>query len=435
MQRKNWPANCLEYIPDHIYNREIKHKIPNISKYIFWGIQGDFVLGWIISTIFYTPLERDLTPFPILSLTGEKESWKTSWLRVIQKCVAMKGNFIKNWESTSNFVEIVSAHQTVSLFTPRDEMRNSEVSKKKESYLRNRFDRTNEERGDYFSSSQKRVYKANSALCVSGEQNTEDPAAFSRLLMIYMRAERDNSFTFDEIHELSDYFPSVFRELLEEYDFWELKKIYLACLKKSNEICVSIKWLSPRSRIVYSVPLAGFLFYNNVLLGKDFEVTKEYLTEIQSIVDAKKNETDSLDNIDDFMQTIIKIYQTTKDSYNQYSFYETDYLRKAKRSKDEYWLDVAIIDYNILYDKYVIYKKSIMQNPEQKWKIKRKLISDYGATESTAQSNREDKICTKRVLRIPLEKLSNINWFLDLIDEIEEKKKIDFSDSDKNLPF
>jgi hypothetical protein len=74
-------------------------------------------------------------------------------MRIAQKIVGMNHSFIKNWESTSSFVELISAHQTNSLFTPRDEMRNSETSRKKESYLRNRFDRSNEEKGDWYSSS------------------------------------------------------------------------------------------------------------------------------------------------------------------------------------------------------------------------------------------------------------------------------------------
>jgi hypothetical protein len=76
---------------------------------------------------------------------------------------------------------------------------------------------------------------------VIGEQNTEDPAAFSRLLMIYMKAKRSSGASFEEINIKSDYFPSIIREILEENDFEELKKTFKDCLDASNKYCEKIK--------------------------------------------------------------------------------------------------------------------------------------------------------------------------------------------------
>jgi hypothetical protein len=79
-----------------------------------------------------------------------------------------------------------------------------------------------------------------------------------------------------------------------------------------------------------------------------------------------------------------------------------------------------------------VYKKQIWELPEQRNKLKRKLIDEYEAKESSSKKRGLQEIVTKRVLRIPLKNLEKIDWFLDFIADIDLSQEFE---EKTDLPF
>jgi hypothetical protein len=71
-------------------------------------------------------------------------------------------------------------------------------------------------------------------------------------------------------------------------------------------------------------------------LKASFEVTDAYILTIQEVVNNKDMDMHSMDNVEDFLGTIMKVYETSKEATYRASLFSTSYITRAKRATDDY---------------------------------------------------------------------------------------------------
>lgn len=146
------------------------------------------LLGWFIATIHIDKIQRlrDNYNFPFFVLTAETEGGKTALLQNAMRFwgVNYRG---ENFTSTTLFMEMVEFAQVSCMPIWRDEYRNEGHAKNKEGWLRSVYTRSSSSRGR--ANQTVKRYDTKATLLLSGEDITEDPALYRRMLRFRLRKE------------------------------------------------------------------------------------------------------------------------------------------------------------------------------------------------------------------------------------------------------
>lgn len=145
------------------------------------------LLGWGIASLYLEHVNklRQSRFFPFFVITAATEAGKTS---LLANCIKVFGfeyigeNFAS---SVTLFVEVVESARVSHLPIWRDEYKNEKHALMKEGWLRSMYTRSSASRG---SKDQKiKEYPTNATLLLSGEDITEDPALYRRMVKMRLR--------------------------------------------------------------------------------------------------------------------------------------------------------------------------------------------------------------------------------------------------------
>lgn len=357
-----------KYLPKYQENnQDIKNDIIAHFQHMFWWINGDLVLWYLIATLFINSI--DFIAFPILFIFWKKWSWKTTAIENALKILWIENS--KNVaESDSIFVDQTNSSLISSLPYWSDEYKNWKKSKEKETFYKTLFDRSWVSRWQ-ITDNGLWINTINfiSSLILSWEQTPNDDAVFSRTCLIDVSKNREWDL-FDEIQEKSKYYPNIIKTLLIDNDFWELVKKYKKWLESVKKILKS-KWVKDRLLDVYSPIIAWFLLFEDIFLWKN-EVKGDWINEIiNKIID--KREKESEDILDNFFNKIFFLF--TK--WYIIWWYE-EHIR--------YNNSTHLMNINFSY-LYTLYEDNNKENLISKKDLKDYLEKQYWAKRSTMDKN------------------------------------------------
>ena len=356
------------YLPKYqINNQDIKNDIIPHFQHMFWLINWDLVLWFLIASLFINSIH--FTAFPLLFVFWKKGTWKTTALENALKILWIENS--KNIaESDSLFVDQRNSNFISSLPYWSDEFKNWKKSKEKETFYKTIFDRSWVSRWTVTDNwLWINTITFNSSLILSGEQTPNDDAVFSRICFIDVSKNREWNL-FEEIQEKSQYYPNIIKSLLIDNNFEHLVEKYKKWLSKVKEILKS-RWVKDRLLDVYSPIIAWFLLYENIFLWKSW-VSPEWINQIiEKIVE--KREKESEDILDNFFNKIFFLF--TK--WYITGWYE-EHIRYNNKTK------TMNINFSYLY---TLYEDNNKDNLISKKDLKDYLEKQYWAKRSTMDKN------------------------------------------------
>jgi hypothetical protein len=366
-----------KYLPiyeNNYYDENIKNEIIPHFQHMFWWINWDLVLWFLISTLFINSLKKELKPFPILFIFWKKWSWKTTAMEIALKILWIE-NSVNTAESDSVFVDQYNSNIISSLPYWSDEYKNWKKVKEKETFYKTIFDRNWVSKWtvthDWLWLN---VMDINCSLILSWEQTPSDDAVFSRTCLIDVNGQRQWNL-FDEIKRKSDYYPSIIRNILEQNNFYSLIEIYKDLLIKSIQLLKKI-WIEKRLLNVYSPVVAWYLFYQEKILKNKITATEEFRTvwinDLKNKIN-KKEQDESEDLLDNFFNKIFYLF--TK--WYIVWWYE-EHIRYNNTTK--------LMNINFSY-LYTLYEDNNKDNVISKKDLKDYLEKQYWAKRSTMDKN------------------------------------------------
>lgn len=388
----SWETNLPYYQEDSYYDENVKNDIIKDFRYMFCWYWGDLVLWFLVASLFVNNLKKELKPFPILFVNWKKGSWKTTAVDFALRTLWLEVS-AENFETSTDFVDQLDISEISSLPLWRDEYKNVQKVKRKDWYIKSVFDRNWLSKGTVKGNSlTKNTYPINATLLLSWEESPSDDAVFSRCALIDVNQNRTWWVEmFEEIKRRSDFYGSIMREILEKNNFLELCEKYRKYYEATKTILIQKMKLEKRILNVYLPIITWFLFYNSVLLKKNFLKSEEseiWFKEIAKLIDMKMKEEKDQDIINDFFWVLNILY-------NQNKIYVSDWFVKV-------WDNTAQIAFSELYQIYN--QEQIRQNGRiiKKLDLKKYMISEFGASESTMKLP-QNRTC--KSLRFNLEKL------------------------------
>lgn len=196
------------------------------------------LLGWIVACLFFDQVNalRKKDSFPFFVITAETEAGKTA---LLENCIKMLGvdyigeNYAKG---VSPFVEIVECSQLGHLPLWRDEYKNEGYALKKEPILRSVFTRADNSRGNPDKSVTR--YPTNAMFLLSGEDITQDPALYRRMILFRLKKHDKVDLSQHETNcrkaseNFGKAFPLILNSVFDEEVFQDIMKLDF---KTSNE--------------------------------------------------------------------------------------------------------------------------------------------------------------------------------------------------------
>lgn len=334
---------------DLLYKPQIKHKIKNHFRYMFTGLQGDLVIWYLMAAMFVPILKKELTPFPILFVTWKKGYWKTTWLIKALSLYGMDTN-PDSFETSTPLVDQKDVYELHGFTTWKDEYKNNKKCKYKDGYLKSVYDRSWVRK--WTQSLEIKSFPVHTSLILSGEQFPTDDAVFSRILPININWNRTWKDMFPEIDKTSDFYGSVLREMLENYDFKSLADEYKKILKMVKEISSIYFSVTKRLLNVFAPAIAGYVFFNNFILeweemNEESESFANWMEKIMPLIEDKKRRENEEDIINSFFEHIFNLYQNPNS--NLWAFWKEiveledkifvkySYLYDQSKWWDKYW--------------------------------------------------------------------------------------------------
>ena len=357
-----WDIKIKLEIEDNYYLPTFQEKEYNIDilkhfNYMFWLVNWDLVLWFLIASLFVNSLH--FTAFPILFIFWKKGTWKTTAIENALKILWIENS--KNIaESDTRFVDEYNTWKISSLPYWSDEYKNWRRTKEKETFYKTLYDRSWVSRWhiqDNILWTQKINYL--STLILSWEQSPNDDAVFSRTCLIEVSKDRQWEDIYWDIQEQSKNYSYVIKKIIENFE--ELKELYIFLLEEIKEK-LKQKGVKDRLLDVYIPIISWFLLYNN-FFNKDDEVKDEWLNlVIEKIKDKKEKESEDI--LDNFFNKVFFLFEKHYFSYKEHI-----------RIKD----NIININFPYIYSLYeenskkedLISKKDLKTYLEKEYKTKR----------------------------------------------------------------
>lgn len=361
------------YLPSYeekYYDQDIKNYIIPHFQHMFWWINWDLVLWFLMATLFVNSLKKELKPFPILFVFWKKWSWKSTALTEALKILWII-NSCNNVEWDTEFIDRENMNIISSMPYWWDEYKNWKKAKEKENLHKTIFDRVWTSKwaiidGKLWSF----TIPVNATLILSWEQTPNDDALFTRICYINVPMERQWNL-FEEIKIKSDYYPSIIRYLLEKHDFNSLVETYKKILNTSINLLKS-KWIEKRLLDVYSPIMAWYLFYKNIFLWENW-ISETWINTLITKIN-EKNEKEDEDILDNFFNNIFFLFTKwhIKEQYDEHIRY----------NKDDNIMQINFPYLYSLYNEYIkddkISKKDLKNYLEkQYWTYRSSMIKNF----------------------------------------------------------
>lgn len=300
------------YQEDLYYNENIKNDIIWDFRYMFNWFSWDLVLWFLMSSLFVNNLTKEMKPFPILFVNGKKWTWKTTAVDYAIRILWLEISVL-NFETSSEAIDQLHISQNNSLPIWRDEYKNVKRIKEKDWFIKSVFDRNWVSKWTYSASYGlgEKTYPVNATLLLSWEETPNDDAVFSRCCMINVNKNRNWwAEKFEEIKKRVDYYWSVFRSMLETYDFNILVDKFKKIYDETKIYLVKEALLEKRILNVYLPVISWFIFYKKIILkekitSEDFEI---WLSSIIDIISTKIDEENEYDIVNEFFQVLLFLY-------------------------------------------------------------------------------------------------------------------------------
>ena len=373
-----------KYLPKYeteFYDPNVKNEVLEHFNHMFWEINGDLVLWFLIGSLFLNNCKKELKPFPLLFVFGKKWSWKTSAVEIALKILWIE-NSVNTAESDSLFVDQSNSNSISSLPYWSDEYKNWKTSQNKESFYKTLFDRNWVSKGTVTNHGLwLNVMDVNSSLILSGEQTPSDDAVFSRTCLIDVNWQRKSDM-FDIINKRSDYYPSVIRDILEQHNFYSLVEIYKKWLKGTKAL-LKKKNITKRLLDVYTPVVAWYIFFQEYILNNKITKQKEFTLWLDSLIEKIhiKEEKENEDILDSFFNKVLFLFEDSR-----YSWLYKEYIRYNNNTKK------MNINFNFLYSMYE--NKNKTDNCIPKKDLKDYFEKQYWAKRSTMDKRPDGEIST-----------------------------------------
>lgn len=280
--------------------------------------------GWAAACLMSDELFKKFGMFPILFISGKRESGKTTfgnWIMALLGFSEIAGDPLGS-TSRAGVARNLSWYSSLAYWL--DEYRNDKKGKQFDGYFRNVYQRQATSKGTLGSSI--RSEEVNAGVMLSGEETPDDNALLSRCLVISLtRTERK---------------PAVFRELESIRSKGLFSRFILEVLKRRNKIIPSIieeisgfkerlmkEGVKERIALNYAIPT---VCYYKLFLDKDKDILKcqEFLRWV--IKDSLRTE---VAKEEDHMQSIFfeDLVTLQEDLENFYTVFECPNEKKGKR--------------------------------------------------------------------------------------------------------
>lgn len=416
--RKNLPM----YQDQDYFDKNIGEYIVDDFRHLFSGKQGDFVLGFLMATIFVNSLKKSLKPFPILFVSGKKGSGKTMAISHALRILGLEDSAYSA-EEDNIFVDQFNLSEVSSLPVWSDEYKNGKKTREKNGFYKTVFDRNGSNKGalnkgGIWSKGLKvENYNINWTLILSGEQAPIDDALFSRVCLVNVSTKREWPNIYDDIVKRSWSYWSILRTILEKNDFEDMAKKFEKMLNFMKKKLVNEYWLEKRILNVYLPVIAWFFFFNTIILKKnllkDDEYIKEWFEDVTKIINEKITDEEDEDIVNYFFGIINDLY--SEDNFN--SIRASDGFIKVNG-------DSVQIFYSQLFNKFQIKQRQIQGREASSRDLKKYMMSDYWATASRMiiwMARKKEHSLKFSKNNLP-ENLANI------VDYVEQDQKMNFRD-------
>ena len=360
----------LPYFDELFYDNEVKQRISKHFNHMFWEINWDLVIGFLVSSLFVNNLKRELKPFPILFISWKRWSWKTTAIENALKILWINDS---KWsaESDNVFVDEYHINKISSLPYWSDEFKNKKKTNEKESFYKTTFDRNWVSKGtirwkNENSSLWVNKMDVNATLILSWEQTPIDDAVYSRICLVDVPSKRSWDM-YEEIKRDSDYYNSVLKDLLLDFNFTDLVFKYKNYLIETKKILKS-KWVDKRLLDVYWPIVTWFYLFKKEILWEDFE--KDFYDNLLKHTEQKEEENED-DIIEEFFDEVVYLA-------DRYHIWESEHIRYNEKT------DKILFNFQYLY---MLYNEK-SQNKVPKKVLKKYIISKYN-TWDTSMSRTE----------------------------------------------
>ena len=291
-----------KYINDNEYTPDIKYKLSDHMNHMFWGIQWNLVIWFMISSLFINSCKKQLKPFPILFASWKRASWKTIALSHAMEMLWLE-NVAGAAEQDNEFVDSFNMNKISSLPYWSDEYKNQKKTQEKQSFYKTIFDRNWVSKGNIWDKKNPSLWvntmDVHASLILSWEQTPSDDAVFSRVCLIDISDKRSGDL-YSEIKQDSFAYPSLIRDILTNNDFEELTKKFIVKLIRAEKI-LKTQWLEKRILNVYNPIIAWYMLFVEEILWK--EIHSSFFNNVAKHAEEKKQENEN-DIVEEFFEKV-----------------------------------------------------------------------------------------------------------------------------------
>lgn len=319
--RKTKNTNVLGKIPTVNLDPDTQFGIAEL-KAVAKGMEENFgtkavtlALGWIVACLFSDEIYKKYASFPILFISGKRESGKTTlgaWL------MSLAGQPITDKSSDSIESSMAGVIRNLAWFSNLpywlDEYRNDQSSKKWEAFLRNVYQRQAPAKGTL--GKHVRASDINAGLIVSGEETPQDNALLSRCIIIQLHKRKGDNPAYRQIESYRS--QNLLSRLLIEV-IKQRQKLLPVILDAIDGCKKRLLKEGAGDRIALNFAVAAICYDIVFLAGEDTETRRQYIDWVikESFRNEQEKEREHMLSI--FMDDLVSMTEKLSPHYMVYS--------------------------------------------------------------------------------------------------------------------
>lgn len=224
---------------------------------------GEMVLGWVCASMFSDVIFRKYNCFPVLFLLGDKESGKTSWISIINKCFGFDSEG-DNWGQTTQFALYKTLETLSNACYALDEFNDRTFKRKIDPETVNSiYNRQPPTKGT--KTMQTTRMRVNGTLMLSGRKRPDKDDFLSRITMIPFNKNTRHSPSWEAVRDNREWLPMITMETISHGSCGLVDEV-----EAYKQILVE-NGISPRAAVNYSISMGGAVRIGAVERGSEKE--------------------------------------------------------------------------------------------------------------------------------------------------------------------